>query len=172
MLNGRPLRIPVHLIINKFSQTSDLILWCKAKIKLLTESQYCSFHLDPTSVNTWTNVQSIFSMRFLLVTVCVFENIVIMITIWTDIFFHPVTMINLCGVIFKSDVFARVLTFFVLIHCALICPCKVDIHFGNDDAPIFFYSTNCFFWFFNIFFLFTRTDTEMWFNYQLHCVEN
>ena len=22
--------------------------------------------------------------------------------------------------------------FFALIHCALICPCKVDIYFGND----------------------------------------
>jgi hypothetical protein len=37
-------------------------------------------------VNIWTNVQNIFSVRFLLVTVYVFENI-FMISTWTDFFF-------------------------------------------------------------------------------------
>jgi hypothetical protein len=30
----------------------------------LTESQYCFFRQDSTSVNTWTNVQNIFSLKF------------------------------------------------------------------------------------------------------------
>ena len=44
-----------------------------------SESQHCFFHQDAASVKT--NVQNIFSARFLLVTVFVFENMVIMIPI-------------------------------------------------------------------------------------------
>jgi len=69
MLNGRPL----NLIINIF------------------------FHQE--SVNTWTNVQSIFSLRFLLMTVYVFENIVIMIATWTDFFFIRLQWLTSVGFI-------------------------------------------------------------------------
>ena len=74
----------------------------------LTESQYCFFHQDSTSVNTWTNVQNIFSLRFPLVTEYDFENIVIMISTWTDNFFHPVTVINLRGFFFPNRMCSHV----------------------------------------------------------------
>jgi len=57
------------------------------------------FHQE--SVNTWTNDQSIFSLRFLLMTVYVFENIVIMIATWTDFFSSIVAVINFCGIFFQ-----------------------------------------------------------------------
>ena len=80
MLNGRP----VNLMINIFSQTKDLKLWFKAKKNLYQKVNILCFHKE--SVNTRTNVQNSFSFRFLLLTVYVFENIVIMIPTWMDFF--------------------------------------------------------------------------------------
>jgi hypothetical protein len=49
-----------------------------------------------------------------------------------QILFHPVTVINLHG-FFQIGCARTCILIFELIHCALTCPCKVDIYFGNDD---------------------------------------
>jgi hypothetical protein len=95
----------------------------------LTESQYCFFHQDSSSVNTWTNVQNIFSLWFPLVTEYVFENIVIMISTWTDIFFFIQLQWSTCVVFFsKSDVFACVFQFLRWISWALTCLLETTMH--------------------------------------------
>jgi hypothetical protein len=55
--------------------------------------------------------------------------------------FHAVTVINVCG-FFPYRKCSRVYFNFCVWY-----KCKVDIYFGNDDAPISFHSTNCLFWF-------------------------
>ena len=67
--------------------------------------------LHQDSVNTWTNVQNIFSVRFLLVTVYVFENIVIMIPTWIDFLFIQLQWLTYVGFFHIGSVRACILIF-------------------------------------------------------------
>jgi hypothetical protein len=67
--------------------------------------------LHQDSVNTWTNVQNIFSVRFLLVTVYVFENIVIMIPTSIDFLFMQLQWLTYVGFFHIGSVRACILIF-------------------------------------------------------------